>query len=64
MGTFMKFRHKINEQSYVLVDDSNGYHGTLFKNGCSQNLMSKRTETMDEMEQWISELKEVFNEPS
>lgn len=64
MGMIMKFRHKINKQSYVLVDDSNGYHGTLFKNGCSRNLMSKRTETMEEMEEWISQLKEVFNEPS
>lgn len=58
----MKFRYTINEYSYVVVDDSNNsYKGQLFKNGCSHNLMSNQTETLDEMEQWIENLREVFN---
>lgn len=57
----MLFRYTINEQSYVVVDDSNGYHGTHFKNGCSRNLMEKRTDTLEEMEKWIEQLKEVLN---
>lgn len=57
----MQFRYKINEQSYVLVDDSNGYVGQHFKNGCSRNLMEKRTSTLEEMEVWIEQLKEVLN---
>lgn len=58
----MKFNYRINKQSYVVVDDSNGYKGQLFKNGCSRGLMSKETETLDEMETWIEELKEVFKD--
>lgn len=58
----MKYRYTINEQSYVVVDDSkNGYHGQHFKNGCSRNLMDKHTDTLEEMEQWINELREVLN---
>ena len=57
----MQFRYTINEQSYVVVDDSNGYQGTHFKNGCSRNLMEKRTDTLEEMEKWIEQLKEVLN---
>lgn len=60
-GVIMKFRYDINEQSYVVVDDSNGYVGQHFKNGCSRNLMEKRTDTLEEMENWIKQLKEVLN---
>lgn len=60
-GVIMKFRYDINEQSYVVVDDSNGYVGQHFKNGCSRNLMEKRTNTLEEMENWIKQLKEVLN---
>lgn len=61
LGMCMKFKYKINEQSYVVVDDSNGYIGQHFKNGCSRNLMEKRTETLEEMENWIKQLSEVLN---
>lgn len=57
----MKWRYKINEQSYVVVDDTNGYYGVHFKNGCSRNLMDKHTDTLEEMEQWIEQLKEIIN---
>lgn len=62
MGLTMKFRYKINEMSYVVVDDTDGFYGVHFKNGCSRNLMEKKTDTLVEMEEWIKELKEVFNE--
>lgn len=61
LGVLMKFRYDINEQSYVVVDDSNGYVGQHFKNGCSRNLMEKRTDTLEDMEKWIEQLKEVLN---
>lgn len=46
-----------------MVDDSNGvFVGTQFKNGCLHNLMSRQTDTLAEMEEWIEKLKEVFND--
>lgn len=58
----MKFQYKINEQSYVVVDDSSGvYVGQLFKNGCSYNMMSNTTATLAEMEKWIEKLQGVLN---
>lgn len=62
MVILMKFRYNLNEQSYIVVDDSTGcFIGTQYKNGCSHNLLQKRTETLAEMEQWIEKLKEVLN---
>lgn len=62
MVGLMKFQYKINEQSYVVVDDANGvYTGQLFKKGCSYNMMSNTTETLIEMEKWIEKLKGVLN---
>lgn len=65
MVIIMKFRYKINEQSYVVVDDSKGvFIGKHFKNGCNHGLMMKTTKTMVEMEEWIKELREVYCELS
>lgn len=65
MVIIMKFRYKINEQSYVVVDDSTGsFVGRHYKNGCTYGLCTKMTKTLQEMENWIEELREVFNEPS
>lgn len=61
----MKFRYKINEESYVVVDDSNGiFVGQHFKNGCNYGLMTKTTSSIVEMEEWINNLREVFCEQS
>lgn len=57
----MKQRFKVDENVYIVVDNSNGYHAKIFRNGCSHNMMEYKTNNQEEMEQWVKKTKEVLN---
>jgi len=52
----------ISEHSKVIVTYSNGwYTAQHFKNGCSRGLEAKQSRSKDEINQFIENLKEIFN---
>lgn len=59
----MKYKHVLNSQSYVIVEHTNDcYNATVYKNGCSHNLMTLNTDSKERLDEWLVNLKGLFKD--